>query len=176
MHATDLVTIVRDAVIIARMTAHSREQRPHDSAMSQRPTATPSPTAHRRRSTTRRSHDALPDALSRHQLLGHGGHAVSRRVQRQPVQATILLLATPTAAAARGRHRQRPASAKRRCIFAAAFLIFSGFAGYVSDRFSKRRVVVCCQGRRDRIMLLGFLGFLLLRPRSASTGCSSCCS
>jgi acyl-[acyl-carrier-protein]-phospholipid O-acyltransferase/long-chain-fatty-acid--[acyl-carrier-protein] ligase len=70
----------------------------------------------------------------------------------------ILLLATPTAAEATakiGKDRQGEAQ----LIFASAFLIFSGFAGYVSDRFSKRRVVVCAKLAEIGIMFLGVLGF-----------------
>jgi acyl-[acyl-carrier-protein]-phospholipid O-acyltransferase/long-chain-fatty-acid--[acyl-carrier-protein] ligase len=70
----------------------------------------------------------------------------------------ILLLATPTAveaAANIGKDRQGEAQ----LIFASAFLIFSGFAGYVSDRFSKRRVVICAKVAEIGIMFLGVLGF-----------------
>lgn len=70
----------------------------------------------------------------------------------------ILLIATPTAAQAAanlGKDRQGEAQ----LIFAAAFLIFSGFAGYASDRFSKRRVVICAKVAEIGIMFLGLLGF-----------------
>jgi acyl-[acyl-carrier-protein]-phospholipid O-acyltransferase/long-chain-fatty-acid--[acyl-carrier-protein] ligase len=70
----------------------------------------------------------------------------------------ILLIATPTAAEAAanvGKDRQGEAQ----LIFASAFLIFSGFAGYVSDRYSKRRVVICAKIAEIGIMFLGILGF-----------------
>jgi acyl-[acyl-carrier-protein]-phospholipid O-acyltransferase/long-chain-fatty-acid--[acyl-carrier-protein] ligase len=70
----------------------------------------------------------------------------------------ILLLATPTAASAKaGTAIDRQGQAQ--LIFAAAFLIFSGFAGYVSDRFSKRRVVIIAKLAEIVIMFLGFLAF-----------------
>src|SRR5687768_3414875 len=70
----------------------------------------------------------------------------------------ILLMATPTAAEAAakiGHDRQGTAQ----LIFASAFLIFSGVAGYVSDRISKRRVVIAAKIAEIGIMFLGVLGF-----------------
>src|SRR3990170_1636655 len=53
----------------------------------------------------------------------------------------ILLLATPTAAQmAAGTSSDRQGQAQ--IVFAASFLIFSGFAGWLSDRFSKRPIVI----------------------------------
>ncbi len=70
----------------------------------------------------------------------------------------ILLLATPTAAellAGSGRDRQSTAMN----VFAIPFLLFSGFAGYVADRVSKRTIVVVAKLAEVVIMLLGFIGF-----------------
>lgn len=70
----------------------------------------------------------------------------------------VLLLATPTAAQlAAGTGSDKQATAQ--IIFAAAFLIFSGVAGYVSDRYRKRTVVVSAKVAEILIMLLGFFGF-----------------
>lgn len=70
----------------------------------------------------------------------------------------ILLLATPTAAQlAAGTGSDKQATAQ--IIFAAAFLIFSGVAGYVSDRYRKRTVVVSAKVAEIVIMLLGFIAF-----------------
>jgi acyl-[acyl-carrier-protein]-phospholipid O-acyltransferase/long-chain-fatty-acid--[acyl-carrier-protein] ligase len=70
----------------------------------------------------------------------------------------ILLLATPTAAAlAAGTSFDRQSTAMN--VFAIPFLLFSGFAGYVSDRVSKRLVVVSAKVAEIIIMSLGFLGF-----------------
>ena len=70
----------------------------------------------------------------------------------------ILLLATPTAAellAHTGKDRQSTAMN----VFAVPFLLFSGIAGYVSDRVSKRTIVVAAKLAEVVIMLLGFAGF-----------------
>lgn len=70
-----------------------------------------------------------------------------------------LLLATPSAAAVAATHvKDRQGEAQM--IFAAAFLIFSGFAGYISDRYSKRLVVISAKVAEIGIMFLGFLCFL----------------
>lgn len=69
----------------------------------------------------------------------------------------VLLLATPTAAQLAAGVPDRQGQAQ--FIFAVAFLMFSGFAGYVSDRFSKRRVVICAKLAEIVIVSLGFLGF-----------------
>jgi acyl-[acyl-carrier-protein]-phospholipid O-acyltransferase/long-chain-fatty-acid--[acyl-carrier-protein] ligase len=71
----------------------------------------------------------------------------------------ILLLATPTAAqlaAEAGTDRQ----AEAQVVFAGSFLIFSGFAGFLSDRFSKRPVVILSKVAEIVVMLLGMIGFL----------------
>lgn len=70
----------------------------------------------------------------------------------------ILLLATPTAAellAGTGKDRQSTAMN----VFAIPFLLFSGFAGYVADRISKRTIVVTMKMAEVIVMLLGFIGF-----------------
>src|SRR3989304_5547764 len=71
----------------------------------------------------------------------------------------MLLLATPTAvqlAAGDADDRQSLAVG----VFAAAFLLFSGYAGFVSDRVSKRPVIVWSKGAEIAAMLLGMIGFL----------------
>src|SRR5262249_24490776 len=71
----------------------------------------------------------------------------------------ILLLATPTGASViAGTGSDKQATAQ--IIFAAAFLLFSGFAGYISDRYRKRTLVISCKVAEILIMFLGFLGFL----------------
>lgn len=71
----------------------------------------------------------------------------------------MLLLATPTAAElAAGTAVDRQAAAQ--IVFAAAFLIFSGFAGFVSDRVSKRPVIILSKVAEIVAMLLGVFGFL----------------
>jgi MFS family permease len=71
----------------------------------------------------------------------------------------VLLLATPTAAElAAGNATDIQGIAQ--IVFAASFLIFSGVAGYLSDRYSKRPVVILSKVAEIGVMLLGMLGFL----------------
>jgi len=46
-------------------------------------------------------------------------------------------------------------------IFAAPFLAFTGYAGYLADRLSKRSIVVACKVAEIGIMLLGTVAFVL---------------
>ncbi len=45
-------------------------------------------------------------------------------------------------------------------LFAFAFVMFSGFAGFLSDRFSKKKIVIACKVAEIVVMCLGFLIFL----------------
>ncbi|MCA9246111.1 MAG: MFS transporter [Planctomycetales bacterium] len=45
-------------------------------------------------------------------------------------------------------------------IFAAPFLLLTGIAGYLSDRFPKRRLIVACKLLEIVVMAAGFLAFL----------------
>jgi acyl-[acyl-carrier-protein]-phospholipid O-acyltransferase/long-chain-fatty-acid--[acyl-carrier-protein] ligase len=76
----------------------------------------------------------------------------------------ILLLATPTAmqvaaALQSGADVATDRQSTAMIVFSLPFLLFSGFAGFVSDRVSKRVVVVTAKLAEVVIMLLGFLGF-----------------
>lgn len=44
-------------------------------------------------------------------------------------------------------------------VFSLPFVLFSGFAGYLSDRFSKTPIIVLCKVAEIAIMLLGLLAF-----------------
>jgi acyl-[acyl-carrier-protein]-phospholipid O-acyltransferase/long-chain-fatty-acid--[acyl-carrier-protein] ligase len=68
----------------------------------------------------------------------------------------ILLLATPAAAAATEDEDRQWAAM---FVFAGAFLVFSGFAGFLSDRFSKRPVIILAKVAEIVIMVLGAIGF-----------------
>lgn len=45
-------------------------------------------------------------------------------------------------------------------VFAVPFVLFSGFAGFISDRTSKRKIVVLCKLAEVAITLVGMLAFL----------------
>jgi len=69
----------------------------------------------------------------------------------------MLLLAIPVGAAAIRRADEQGLATM---IFSLPFVLFSGFAGYLSDRYSKRTMIVACKFAEIGIMLLGMLGFL----------------
>jgi MFS family permease len=104
------------------------------------------------------SHDSLPPLYQDKGFWGMASTQFLGAFNDNLFKQLILLMATPTAAEAAakiGKDRQ----AEAQLIFASAFLIFSGVAGFVSDRISKRRVVICCKIAEIGIMLLGVLGF-----------------
>ncbi|MFN7290692.1 MAG: MFS transporter, partial [Pirellula sp.] len=45
-------------------------------------------------------------------------------------------------------------------LFSLPFVLFSGFAGYLSDRFSKSRIIVLCKFAEILVMLLALFAFL----------------
>ena len=71
----------------------------------------------------------------------------------------ILLLATPTAMELRADEQAEDQQWAAMFVFAAAFLVFSGVAGYLSDRYSKRLIVVSAKVAEIFIMILGTIGF-----------------
>jgi MFS family permease len=69
----------------------------------------------------------------------------------------MLLLAIPVGAAASARADEQGLATM---IFSLPFVLFSGFAGYLSDRYSKRTMIVACKFAEIGVMLLGMAGFL----------------
>jgi acyl-[acyl-carrier-protein]-phospholipid O-acyltransferase/long-chain-fatty-acid--[acyl-carrier-protein] ligase len=69
----------------------------------------------------------------------------------------MLLLAIPVGAAASLKVDEQGLATM---IFSLPFVLFSGVAGYLSDRYSKRTVIVLCKAAEIGIMLLGMIGFL----------------
>jgi len=53
--------------------------------------------------------------------------------------------------------------------FSLPFILFSGYAGYLSDRFSKRSVIVLSKVAEIGVMLLGLLGFILVSRFGTTT-------
>src|SRR5690348_1535619 len=70
----------------------------------------------------------------------------------------ILLLATPALAEVQ-KGEAIDLQSRAQFVFAAAFLIFSGFAGFLSDRYSKSRIVRICKVVEILIAALGMIGF-----------------
>jgi len=71
----------------------------------------------------------------------------------------MLLLAVPmgAAAAAGGEDQQDLATV----IFSLPFVLFSGYAGYISDRYSKRTIIVCAKFAEILVMGLGMVAFAM---------------
>jgi MFS family permease len=70
----------------------------------------------------------------------------------------ILLLATPTLLQVE-EGSAVDLQSRAQYVFAAAFLIFSGFAGFLSDRYSKSRIVRICKVAEIGIAILGMISF-----------------
>lgn len=77
----------------------------------------------------------------------------------------MLLLATPTAveiAAAQARGETEPdRQAEAMIVFAAAILTFTGIAGWLADKTSKRTLIIGAKVAEIVVMTLGMIGFLL---------------
>ena len=71
----------------------------------------------------------------------------------------ILLLATPTAAAMAAGEDAVDYQSQAMIVFAVAFLVFSGVAGFLADRLTKRYVIIASKVGEIVIMLLGLVGF-----------------
>ncbi len=68
----------------------------------------------------------------------------------------MLLIATPNAVAAAVQQDQQW---KATVVFALAFILFSGFAGWMADRTSKRKLIILSKAAEIVVMLLGMVGF-----------------
>ena len=71
----------------------------------------------------------------------------------------ILLLATPSAEAIAAGEDARDLQSEAMIIFATAFLLFSGFAGFLADKVSKRSVIVGSKVAEIVVMTAGLVGF-----------------
>jgi len=71
----------------------------------------------------------------------------------------ILLLATPTAAAIAAGEEARDLQSEAMIIFASAFLLFSGLAGFLADKISKRTIIVAAKVAEIVVMFAGLIGF-----------------
>jgi acyl-[acyl-carrier-protein]-phospholipid O-acyltransferase/long-chain-fatty-acid--[acyl-carrier-protein] ligase len=70
----------------------------------------------------------------------------------------MLLLAIPVGAAAKAKADEQGLATM---VFSLPFVLFSGLAGYLSDRYSKRSMIVVCKAAEIGIMLLGMAAFLM---------------
>lgn len=74
-------------------------------------------------------------------------------------KALILLLATPTKKEVAAGIEAVDYQAVAMIVFAAAFLMFSGFAGFLADKISKRTIIVSSKVAEIFVMLAGLVGF-----------------
>jgi acyl-[acyl-carrier-protein]-phospholipid O-acyltransferase/long-chain-fatty-acid--[acyl-carrier-protein] ligase len=112
---------------------------------------------HNRRMMDQLSHDALPPLYHDKSFWGMAATQFLGAFNDNLFKQLILLLATPIAVAAEEPAEDRQWAAM--FVFAASFLIFSGFAGYLSDRFSKRPIVILAKVAEIVVMALGTVGF-----------------
>ena len=75
-----------------------------------------------------------------------------------PVMAAVL--SSAGSASVETASKKSDAQGMAMMVFSLPFILFSGFAGYLSDRYSKQRVILLAKGAEIFIMLLGLLGFL----------------
>jgi MFS family permease len=104
-------------------------------------------------------HESLPTLYRDPSFLGMAATQFLGAFNDNLFKQLILLLATPAVvagAADSGEDRQWAAM----FVFAASFLVFSGFAGYLSDRFSKRPIIILAKVAEIAIMAIGTVGFL----------------
>ena len=109
-------------------------------------------------SSTRTS-EPLPPLMRDRSFWGMGATQFLGAFNDNLFKQLLLLLATPAAAelaAGAAEDRQGEATA----LFGAAFLIFSGFAGWLADRTSKRTLIIASKVAEIGVMLLGVVGFL----------------
>lgn len=71
----------------------------------------------------------------------------------------VLLLALPVAAGAGAVQSSEDMQGWATFVFSLPFVLFSGFAGYLSDRFSKTPIIVYCKIAEIVIMFLGMIAF-----------------
>jgi acyl-[acyl-carrier-protein]-phospholipid O-acyltransferase/long-chain-fatty-acid--[acyl-carrier-protein] ligase len=108
------------------------------------------------------AHDALPTLYRDPSFLGMAATQFLGAFNDNLFKQLILLLATPTALAATGKGAaaaEEDLQWAAMFVFAASFLVFSGFAGYLSDRYSKRPLIILAKVAEIVIMAFGTIGF-----------------
>jgi acyl-[acyl-carrier-protein]-phospholipid O-acyltransferase/long-chain-fatty-acid--[acyl-carrier-protein] ligase len=110
-------------------------------------------------------HEVLPTLYRDPSFLGMAATQFLGAFNDNLFKQLILLLATPAAVAAGGdvAAAEEDLQWAAMFVFAASFLVFSGFAGYLSDRFSKRPLIILAKAAEIVIMGLGAIGFLYYR-------------
>src|SRR5688572_25714153 len=99
--------------------------------------------------------NASPPLLANRSFLGITATQFLGAFNDNLFKQLILLLAVPVASSSFTQDRQAVAT----IVFALPFILFSGYAGFLSDRYSKRRVIVLSKVAEIVVMLLGLFAF-----------------
>lgn len=87
---------------------------------------------------------------------------------------TVLLACIDLARALRGEATDQPIvdhwQPVAQIVFALPFVLFSGFAGFIADRYSKRSIILLCKFAEVAIMLLGAFALAAALPQIAAAG------
>lgn len=126
-------------------------------------TVSPAPTSHEPtqpilRVTTSESlkpHDQLPELKRDGSFWGMAATQFLGAFNDNLFKQLVLLLSIAAAGAAGTSDRQGLAM----FIFSVPFLVFTGYAGYLADRMSKRVIVVACKVAEIGVMALGAIAF-----------------
>jgi MFS family permease len=102
-------------------------------------------------------HEASPRLYADHSFWGMTATQFLGAFNDNLFKQLMLLLAIPIGAEAATKADEQGFATM---VFSLPFVLFSGLAGYLSDRFSKRTVIVLAKGAEIAIMLLGMLAFL----------------
>jgi len=105
------------------------------------------------------SKDALPNLYGDRSFWGITGTQFLGAFNDNLYKQLLLLLLVAVPIAADGQGRTRDLQWLGLLLFSLPFILFSGYAGYLSDRWSKRRVIVAAKVTEIVIMAVGVAGF-----------------
>ena len=116
---------------------------------------------HNRRMTTPDAADpsALPSLYADRSFWGMSVTQFFGAFNDNVFKQLLLLLATPSAAAIAAGAEKKDLQSEAMIVFAAAFLLFSGLAGFLSDKISKRTVIIGAKVAEIFVMFAGLMGF-----------------
>ena len=103
-------------------------------------------------------HDSLPPLMRDTSFWGMAATQFLGAFNDNVFKQLILLLATPSLVEVK-QGSADDLQSEAQYVFAGAFLLFSGFAGFLSDRFSKRPIIILSKVAEIVVMLLGMIGF-----------------
>ncbi len=106
------------------------------------------------------SADALPPLMSDKSFWGMTATQFLGAFNDNLFKQLMLLLAVPIVVAGAQASDSTDQQGLATIVFSLPFLLFSGYAGYLSDRYRKRSVIVWSKAAEIVMMLLGVVGFL----------------